>query len=60
MDDLSAKLKKLFKPKPKGVFKGKANVLGGPVTVRQLIIMCIVLQGPIQELCECLSGFAGY
>ncbi|KAK9906634.1 hypothetical protein WJX75_005245 [Coccomyxa subellipsoidea] len=27
MEDLSSKLKKLFKPKPKG-FKGKANVLG--------------------------------
>ena len=47
MDDLSAKLKKLFKPKPKGVFKGKANVLGGPVTVRQLINMRRVQQSPL-------------
>ena len=37
MDDLGSKLKKLFKPKPKGVFKGKANVLGGPVTVWHLL-----------------------
>lgn len=37
MDDLSAKLKKLFKPKPKGVFKGKGNVLGGGETVRPFI-----------------------
>ena len=36
MDDLSAKLKKLFKPKPKGVWKGKGNVLGGGVTVCHL------------------------
>ena len=27
MDDLSSKLKKLFKPKPKA-FKGRGNVLG--------------------------------
>ena len=27
MDDISSKLKKLFKPKPR-VFKGKGNVLG--------------------------------
>ena len=37
MDDLSAKLKKLFKPKPKGVFKGKGNVLGGALTVRPIM-----------------------
>ena len=36
MDDLSTKLKRLFKPKPKGVFKGKGNVLGGVVTVCHL------------------------
>ena len=32
MDDLSAKLKKLWKPKPK-TFKGKGNVLGRAETV---------------------------
>ena len=33
MDDISSKLKRLFKPKPKG-FKGKGNVLGRAQEVR--------------------------